>query len=204
MAKTILVPSSNGYHQYISSDLLTLERTVSLKGEVNSESIFEIIEQLLYLDHQSDRPITLLICSPGGQVESGLALIDVMKTLRSPINTVAVGMAASMAGVIFACGSESRRYVLPSSTVMIHDPLVPSLGRTNLSQMISTSKDMEKTRNIINEILAERCHKNIREINKATKAETYLKGQEAVKFGIADQLLDSELTKGQDLLTAIH
>ena len=64
MAKTILVPSSNGYHQYLSSDLLTLERTVSLKGEVNSESIFEIIEQLLYLDHQSDRPITLLICSP--------------------------------------------------------------------------------------------------------------------------------------------
>ena len=192
----IALNTSAGIQVMNLENYLVSKRVVELRGTID-ESVLELCDKLLFLDSEKCAPITMLINSPGGSIDYGMNLIDVMKIIKSPIRTVSRGLAASMAAVIFAYGSKGERYIFPNSKVMIHEPLMGagnSFIRT--TQLEELSKSLKRTKEEINKILADVTGKNIREINKDTREDKYFKGQEAVDYGLADKVItESDMFK---------
>ena len=165
-------------------------RKVLLVGEINSEIVNSLAMQLLTLQNEDPAgEITMYINSPGGQVSSGMALYDVMQTISSPITTVCLGTAASMAAVLFAAGN--KRLILPHGSVMIHDPLISGGVGGSALTIEALGKDIMRTRQIIAETLAKHTGKTVDEILEKTSRDTYFYGNEAVEFGLADQIIES-------------
>ena len=178
-----------GYALCDVADEMLMSREVHFVGEVSDESVNDLILELMYLERiDSKQPITMYINSPGGSVNSGMALYDVMKSISCPIRTVCMGMAASMSAVIFASGDE--REMLPHSRVMIHDPLVQRTGGSALS-LKSISEDLMETREIIATVLAEHTGRTMEEIYECTAKDTYFRAKEAIEFGLCDRVITS-------------
>ena len=176
-----------GYALCDVADEMLMSREVHFVGEVSDESVNDLILELMYLERiDSKQPITMYINSPGGSVNSGMALYDVMKSISCPIRTVCMGMAASMSAVIFASGDE--REMLPHSRVMIHDPLVQRTGGSALS-LKSISEDLMETREIIATVLAEHTGRTMEEIYECTAKDTYFRAKEAIEFGLCDRVI---------------
>ena len=184
---TIIKETSNGYNTLpIESEMLN-SRKIFCTGEINSESVNNLILQLMYLESvDSTSPIFLYINSGGGEVQSGLALYDVMQSLESPVHTVCMGMAASMAAILFAAGD--KRLMLPHSKIMIHDPLVTSISGSALNVQKS-SEMLMNTRNLTAEILAKHTGKTTEEILLKTCTDCYMTADEAISFGISDETI---------------
>ena len=134
--KLIYVPNANGYETMEAAHILSKNRCIWVDGKIEGELVIETISALLHFAKESDEEITMLIHSGGGSIQEGLAIYDVMKSIQAPVRTVAVGMAASMGAVLLAAGTKGRRFVLPSSKVMIHQPLISGLGAANVSDII--------------------------------------------------------------------
>jgi len=185
----IVKESSRGYDTFSILDDMLTDRQINCVSEIDEESVNSIILQLLYLEKQDpDAEITIYINSPGGSVQDGLALFDVMKAISCPIVTICMGMAASMASVIFAAGN--TRKMLPHSKVMIHDPRITKTGGTALD-LQTISENLMKTRTIMAEILAECTGKTSDEILENTKSDSYFTAEEAIEFGLADEIITS-------------
>lgn len=183
----IIHETAQGLSRCPIEDHMLASRELLLNGEVDQELVDSLITQLLYLARQdSSAPVTLYINSPGGLVTSGLALYDVMQAVSCPVDTVCMGLAASMAAVLFAAGR--RRSLLPHSRVMIHDPLVMNVSGSALV-LQSRSEDLMRTRETIAKILSEASGRPIEEIYAATAKDTYFYAQEAVDFGLADSVI---------------
>lgn len=183
----ILTETSEGICRHALQDELFQDRQIELVGEIDAESVYSAILQLRYLQKlDPEKEITIYINSPGGLVSSGLALYDVMKAVKCPIRTVCVGIAASMAALLFASGD--KRDILPHSEVMIHDPLTQGISGSALT-IDSRSKSLMKTRQIIAEVLAEHTGKTVEEIYTYTAKDSYFDAQEAVDFGLADRII---------------
>lgn len=176
------------------------QREVELVGEVDGNSVYSLCRQLRYLYREdSSRGITIYIDSPGGSVDSGLALYDTMRAITQkkqadgrpccPIRTVCMGTAASMASIIFAAGTKGERLIMPHSEVMIHDPLIPRTGGSAL-KLKEISDGLMRTRKYIAELLAEFTGQDVKQILKKTQQDTYFKAQDAVEFGLADRIID--------------
>ena len=185
----IIRESSYGYHLIPIQDEMLSHREVELVGEVNADSVNALIRQLRYLQcEDSEAPITLYINSPGGSVDSGMALYDVMQAVSCPVRTVCVGLAASMAALLFVSGAE--RDMLPHSRLMIHDPLIIQTGGSAL-KLKAVSDDLMETRQIIARVIAEHSGKSMEEVLAKTANECYFRAEEAVKFGLADHIITS-------------
>lgn len=170
-------------------------RQVFLWGAVTDRSAEQIVERLMFLElDDPGKPIHFFINSPGGVITSGMAIYDVMKMISSPVYTITMGMAASMGAILLCAGEKGHRYVFPHARVMIHQPLISGQIIAPALDIKIHAEEIKKTRNELNRILAEATGHKIEKIEKDTDRDYYLNAEEAVKYGIADQML-TDLTQ---------
>ena len=184
----VMQETCEGLRLYDIRDEMLASRELELTGPVDAESASSVIRSMLHLQKQSpEEPITLFINSPGGEVQSGLALYDVMQAIRCPVRTVCLGMAASMAALLFIAGS--TREMLPHSRVMIHDPLIGGgIGGSALS-VKARADDLMHIRDITAQVIAQHTHMSIEEVFELTAKDTYFEAGEAVAAGLADRII---------------
>lgn len=166
-------------------------RRIFLHGEINKDMANDIVAQLLYLQDESEEPITIFINSGGGEVTAGLFIYDVIQSLKVPVNMYCTGIAASMAALLLAGGQPGRRFILPHSKVMIHEPLISNGVGGSATSIRNISDSILETREITNGILAKHTGKTIKEVNKATAFDNYMNATKAVEFGICDKVVES-------------
>ncbi|KAK2697123.1 hypothetical protein QWA68_003657 [Fusarium oxysporum] len=174
---------------------LLQERIVVLNGEVNDYMSASIVSQLLWLESDTpDKPITMYINSPGGSVTSGMAIYDTMTYIKSPVSTVCVGGAASMAAILLAGGEAGKRFSLPHSSIMIHQPLGGTRGQA--SDIMIYANQIQKTREQSNRIMQYHLNKakghekySLEEINDLMERDKYLSPEEALELGVIDEIL---------------
>lgn len=171
-------------------DQMLANRELELCGSIDAESAAILIRSLLYLQRaDAVAPIKMFINSPGGEVQSGLALYDVMQTLSCPVTTICLGMAASMAALVFVSGAQ--REMLPHSRVMIHDPLIGGgLGGSALS-VKARADDLMRIREITGEVLARHTGMTLERVFELTAQDTYFEAEAAVEAGLADAVVAS-------------
>lgn len=170
-------------------DAMFQRREVELIGEVSQESAYALILQLRQLQHEDPKQeVTMYISSPGGEVDAGLALYDVMQAVSYPVKTVCIGICASMGALLFSAGT-SQRVMLNHSRLMIHDPLVDRITGSTL-KIREISDRMLATRETTARILAKHTGKTLDEIYEKTAADTYFTATEALDFGLADCIID--------------
>lgn len=170
-------------------DELFRHREIYCTGEIDSETANSIIVQLHFLALEDPgEEITLYINSPGGEVSSGLAVYDAMQAVSCPVRTVCIGIAASMAAILFAAGR--KREILPHSRVLIHDPLIPGGVGGSALKINSVAKDLMQTRETVGKILARHTGRSLDEVLEKTATDCYFSAPEAVAWGLADRVVD--------------
>ena len=188
-APRIIKETSDGIYTVAIQDEMLLDRKITLIGEIEASSASSAIKQLLHLESEDPMtPITMLVSGPGGSIDSGMAIYDVMQGVSCPVNTVCMGTAASMSAVIFAAGA--KRSILPHGRVMIHDPLMTSIGGSATS-VKETAENLMKTRQTMAEILAAHTGRTVDEVLEKTSSDTWFDAREAVEFGLADEITKS-------------
>lgn len=181
--------SSNGIQQVsLITDAFT-NRRLFLFGEIDQNLVFSFTMQMLSLMEDEQSEINIYINSPGGEVNSGLAIYDLIQSCKTPINMYCIGMAESMGALIFAGGQKGRRFILPHSKVMIHEPLIPNGVGGSASSIKSTADSILQMRELLNGILAEHSGKTLDEINKATDHDNFMTAEEAIAFGLCDEVV---------------
>lgn len=163
-------------------------RKIFLFGSIDEKTVYTFTAQMLYLMEDEQSPIDIFINSPGGEVNSGLAIYDLIQSCKSPINMYCIGMAASMGALIFAGAKKGHRFMLPHSKVMIHEPLIPNGVGGSASSIKSTADSILQTRELLNGILAKHTGKTLEEINKATDHDNFMTAEEAIEFGLCDEV----------------
>lgn len=163
-------------------------RKLFLFGPIDEKTVYSFTAQMLYLMEDEQSPIDIYINSPGGEVNSGLAIYDLIQSCKAPINMYCIGMAASMGALIFAGGKKGHRFMLPHSKVMIHEPLIPNGVGGSASSIKSTADSILQTRELLNGILAKHTGKTLEEINKATDHDNFMTANEAIEFGLCDKV----------------
>lgn len=182
------------HHQYQRTYVTSMcdedfsKRIIHLDDKIDFDSAIAIEKQISYLNAQdTEKEIIIKITSPGGVVQAGMIIVDAIRMSKAPITCVAVGLVASMAAIIFAVGD--KRIVYPSANIMIHDPLTQGISGSAL-EIQEQSQNLMTVRKLTARILAERCHKQIKEIYKATGRTTYFSAKQAIEFGIADEIAE--------------
>jgi len=184
---TVIEKSSMGERAYDIYSRLLKNRIILLSGEINDETANIVIAELLYLDSISNEDISLYINSPGGSITSGMAIYDTMNLIKSDVSTICVGMAASMGAFLLSCGKKGKRYCLPNSEVMIHQPLGGVNGQATEIDIVA--KRIINLRSKINSILAKNTKKNLKQIEKDTDRDYYMNATDALEYGIIDKIL---------------
>ena len=168
-------------------------RIVHLVGEVTEEMAASVIAQLLYLESLGNDDIYLYINSPGGEVSSGMAIYDTMQAIAPDVVTICTGMAASMGAVILSGGAKGKRMVLPHGMVMIHQPSSGVSGQA--SDIVIVADHIKKMRGMLNEVLAENCAKELKQVEADTDRNFWMNAQEALEYGIVDSVLAKKKQK---------
>lgn len=177
----------------ISTDIMSKlvdERIIFVTGEVNQEMATVVIAQLLYLDSvDNTKEISLYINSPGGEVDSGMAIYDTMQIIKSPVRTIAVGLAASMGAMILSGGASGMRCALPHANIMIHQPLGGSRGQE--TEMRIAYEQIKKCREMLESLLIERSNGKLtpENITGYTERDNYLTPSDAINLGIIDEII---------------
>jgi len=185
---TVIEKSQNGERAYDIYSRLLKENIIFLAGPIDDEVANIIIAQMLFLQSEDPKKdIRLYVNSPGGHVSAGLAIIDTMNHIKNDVSTVCVGMAASMGAVILASGAKGKRYSLPNSEIMIHQPLGGAQGQATDIQI--TAKQILKLKEKLNKMMAERTGKSFAGIEKDADRDYYMSADEAKKYGIVDKVL---------------
>ena len=175
----------------IRASLLT-DRNLFLYGEINSNTCLRMQEQLLFLNGEDEsKEITMYINGPGGVISDGLGLIDIIKSIKAPVNTVCVGLAASMSALIFINGD--RRYMLPNSQLMLHQPLGGAFGQASDIELLSAQ--ILKTKASIHQMIANSSALDVKKIEKLTDRDCYIDANTALKYKLADEILISNKIK---------
>lgn len=184
---TVIEKNSDHEYAYDLYSRLLKDRIIFLSDEINDSKANIVVSELLYLDSLNHDDISLYINSPGGSVTSGMAIFDTMNYIKSDVKTICIGMAASMAAVLLCCGTKGKRYSLPNSEIMIHQPLGGAEGQA--SDIKIAAERIIKLKDKINYILAKRTNKKISEIRKDTERDHFLSAIEAKKYGIIDEVI---------------
>lgn len=191
LVPTVIEQSSQGERAYDIYSRLLKDRIIMVSGEVNDDMANAIIAQLLFLDAQdSEKDIYMYINSPGGSVSAGLAIYDTMNFVNADVQTIVMGMAASMASVLATAGTKGKRFALPNSEIMIHQPLGGAQGQSTEIQI--AAKHILKTRKLINQILADGSGQDIETINKDTERDNFMTAQQAVDYGLIDGIMKNK------------
>ena len=192
----VIEQTSKGERSYDIYSRLLKERIIFLSDEVNDVTASLVIAQLLFLDAEDPgKDIFLYINSPGGSVTAGMGIFDTMQYIKSDVSTICVGMAASMGAFLLAAGAKGKRYALPNSTIMIHQPLGGMQGQA--SDMKIHAEYILKVKEKLNKILSERTGKSFEQIEKDTDRDNFLSANEAKEYGLIDGVMSniSEISK---------
>lgn len=186
--------SGNGERQYDIFSRLLKDRIIFVDGEINDVTADLIVAQILFLESENpDKDISMYINSPGGSVTAGLAILDTMQYVKCPIQTICLGQAASMGAVLLAGGTEGKRYALPSSRVMIHQPWGGVQGQE--SDIAIQAKEIIRLKNLTIDYFAEHTHQNREKVQKDMERDFYMSAQEALAYGIVDHVMPNRKTK---------
>lgn len=186
----VIEQSSRGERSYDIYSRLLNDRIIVLSDEVNDTTASLVVAQLLYLEGQDpEKDISLYINSPGGSVTSGFAIFDTMNYIKCDVSTICMGMAASMGAFLLASGTKGKRYALPNSEIMIHQPSGGAKGQATDIRIVS--EQILKIKDKINKILAEETGKPIEVIAQDTERDNYMTAQEALEYGIVDKVITS-------------
>lgn len=180
----------NGERSYDIFSRLLKERIILLSGEIDDNVANTIVAELLYLDSLGHDDISLYINSPGGSITAGMAIFDTMNFIKSDVSTICIGMAASMGAFLLACGSQGKRFALPNSEVMIHQPLGGAQGQA--TEIKIAAERILKSREKLNSILADRCKKDINIIEVDTERDNFMDAKEALEYGLVDKIIEKK------------
>jgi ATP-dependent Clp protease protease subunit len=186
----VLMKSSNGITRVQADSNLLSKRKVFIEGEITPESACEFIKKIMVLNEEnSEKPIDVLINSPGGEINSGMLIYDVLQSSKSPIRMFCIGRAYSMGAVLFASGNHGR-YMLPHSELMLHEPLLGNRVAGNSSSIKSISDSLLETKKKMNQILSKHTGRSEEEVEKATSFDHYYSPEESKEFGLCDDIVD--------------
>lgn len=168
---------------------LLKERVIFLTGPIDDHISNLVVAQLLFLESENpEKDISIYINSPGGSISAGLAIYDTMQFISSSVSTMCIGQAASMGALLLAGGDKGKRFALPNSRVMIHQPLGGFQGQA--SDFEIHAKEILYMKKIVNEILAKHTGQTVKKIEKDTDRDNFLNSEEAVKYGLVDKIID--------------
>src|SRR5690625_4258294 len=184
----VIEQSGRGERSYDIYSRLLRERVIFLVGPVNDHSANLIVAQLLFLESENpDKDIALYINSPGGSVYAGMAIYDTMQFVKPHVSTLCTGMAASMGAFLLAAGEKSKRYALPNSRIMIHQPSGGAQGQA--SDIEIHAQEILALRQRLNQILAENTNQSVEKIALDTERDRFMSAEQAVEYGLIDQVL---------------
>lgn len=187
----VVEQSGRGERSYDIYSRLLKERVVFLVGPVNDQSANLVVAQLLFLESENpDKDIYFYINSPGGSVTAGMAIYDTMQFIKPNVSTLCIGMAASMGAFLLAGGAPGKRFALPNSRIMIHQPLIGGLAG-QASDIEIHAKELLKTKRTLNELLAKHTGQTLETIERDTDRDNFMNSDEAKAYGLIDQVLAS-------------
>ena len=189
MVPMVIEQSGRGERSYDIYSRLLKERVIFLVGPVNDQTANLVVAQLLFLESENpDKDISLYINSPGGSVSAGMSIYDTMNFIKPHVSTLCIGMAASMGAFLLAAGEKGKRFSLPNSKVMIHQPLGGPQGQA--TEIEIHAREIRKTREQLNRILAERTGQPLEKIERDTERDYYLSATESQEYGLIDKVID--------------
>jgi ATP-dependent Clp protease protease subunit len=189
MVPIVIEQSGRGERAYDIYSRLLRERVIFLVGPVNDQSANLIVAQLLFLESENpDKDISLYINSPGGSVSAGLAIYDTMQFIKPQVSTLCIGLAASMGSFLLMAGEKGKRYALPNSRVMIHQPSGGAQGQATDIEI--HAREILKTREQLNRIYAERTGQTLEKITADMERDFFMSPHEAKAYGLIDQVID--------------
>lgn len=181
--------TSNGERSYDIYSRLLEDRIIFLTGEINDAVANIVVAQLIYLEGKNpDKDIFLYINSPGGSVSAGLAIYDTINYIKCDVSTCCIGLAASMGAFLLTSGTKGKRFALPNSEIMIHQPLGGTQGQA--SDIEIQAKHIQKIKQKINKILSERTSQPLEKIEKDTDRDFYMSPDEALEYGLIDKIFE--------------
>ena len=188
LVPVVVEQTSRGERSYDIFSRLLNDRIIMLSDEVNDATASLVVAQLLYLEGQDpDKDIHLYINSPGGSITAGMAIYDTMQYIKCDVSTICIGMAASMGAFLLAAGTKGKRYALPNSEIMIHQPLGGMQGQA--SDIKIHADRIIKMKDKLNAILAERTGQPIEKVTRDTDRDNFLSADEAAEYGLIDKVI---------------
>ncbi|EGQ2736504.1 ATP-dependent Clp endopeptidase proteolytic subunit ClpP [Staphylococcus pseudintermedius] len=188
---TVIETTNRGERAYDIYSRLLKDRIIMLGSAIDDNVANSIVSQLLFLQAQdAEKDIYLYINSPGGSVTAGFAIYDTIQHIKPDVQTICIGMAASMGSFLLAAGAKGKRFALPNAEVMIHQPLGGAQGQA--TEIEIAAKHILRTRERLNKILSERTGQPIEKIEKDTDRDNFLTAQEAKEYGLIDEVMESE------------
>lgn len=189
MVPMVIEQSGRGERSYDIYSRLLKERVIFLVGEVNDQTANLVVAQLLFLESENpDKDISFYINSPGGSVSAGMSIFDTMQFIKPDVSTLCMGMAASMGAFLLAAGAKGKRFALPNSRVMIHQPLGGAQGQATDIEI--QAREILRLREELNKILAERTGQPLEKIRADTERDYFMSSAEARDYGLIDKVLD--------------
>ena len=189
MVPMVIEQSGRGERAYDIYSRLLKERVIFLVGPVNDQSANLVVAQLLFLESENpDKDISFYINSPGGSVSAGMSIFDTMNFIKPDVSTLCMGMAASMGAFLLSAGTKGKRFALPNSKIMIHQPLGGTQGQA--TEIEIHAREILKTREQLNRILAERTGQPLEKIERDTERDYYLSAAESAEYGLIDKVID--------------
>lgn len=184
----VIEQTSRGERSYDIYSRLLKDRIVMLSGEIDDAIASSIVAQLLFLEAEDpDKDIYLYINSPGGVVTSGFSIYDTMNYIKPDVSTICIGQAASMGAFLLSCGAKGKRYALPNSRIMIHQPLGGAQGQATDIEI--QAKEILRMKEILNNILSQNSGKDLAQVEKDTDRDFFMSAEDAVQYGLIDQVL---------------
>ena len=188
----VIQETNRGERSYDIYSRLLNDRIIFLADEVNDTTASLVVAQMLYLEAQvPDKDISFYINSPGGSVSAGLAIYDTMNFIKCDVSTICLGMAASMGAFLLAAGAKGKRFALPNSEIMIHQPLGGTQGQA--TDIKIHADHIIRTREKLNAILAERTGQALEVINRDTERDNFMSAQAAAEYGLIDKVIDKRI-----------
>ena len=190
----VIEQTSRGERSYDIYSRLLKDRIVMLSGEIDDAVASSIVAQLLFLEAEDpDKDIYLYINSPGGVVTSGISIYDTMNYIKPDVSTICIGQAASMGAFLLSCGAKGKRYALPNSRIMIHQPHGGAQGQATDIEI--QAKEILRMKEILNNILSQNSGKDLAQVEKDTDRDFFMSAEDAVQYGLIDQVLQKSFNR---------
>ena len=189
MIPMVIDQVGNNERSYDIYSRLLEDRIIFLTGEINDQMANTIVAQLIFLEGKNpDKDIFMYINSPGGSVSAGMAIYDTMQYIQCDVSTICMGMAASMGAFLLSAGAKGKRYALPNSEIMIHQPLGGAKGQA--TEILIAADHIKRTRETLNRILSQNTGKPLEQIERDTERDNFMTAQEACEYGLVDKVIE--------------